>query len=215
MKRIFTLLAVVLFCASLSINLVSCKKGDGDPFFSFYTRKARVTGDWKVKKLNSKLTYTNKVVETSYDGLHKVVTTTTHDSIINGIDSTYIELVSYTGEIITNYKKDGSYYYKDNFQDDYTGILINVEVNGNWYFMGGNNHDGYKDKELLAMQVTDYIYNPIVGGAYSTLYQGNNTLNVYEIYELKNKEIILKVNKSETINFILYVTTMEFTLSPG
>jgi hypothetical protein len=80
--------------------------------------------------------------------------------------------------------------------------------------MGGNSQNEYKDKELLAMQVTDYIYNPMSGNDYSTIFQGNNSLDVYEIYQLKNKEIILKVNKTETINFTKYTTAMEYTLIP-
>ncbi len=214
MKRFIALISVVLFCAFLSINLVSCKRGEGDPFFSLRTRKARLTGDWKNTKLTSKLTYMNKIIETTYDGLKKKVTTTVKDTTVNGVWGNYVTDQTYTGEMFTDYKNDGSYYYKENFQNDTTGELITIEVNGNWYFMGANSQLGTKDKELLAMQVTDYIYNPITGGDNTTIYQGNNTLNIFEIYELKNKEIILKVNKSETINFVLYVTTMEFTLVP-
>jgi len=64
------------------------------------------------------------------------------------------------------------------------------------------------------MQVTDYNFNSYIDDDYSTIYQGTNTLDVYEIYQLKNKEIILKVNTTETIDFIKYTTEMEYTLVP-
>jgi hypothetical protein len=204
----------MLLIAFVSISLASCKKGDGDPFFSIYSRKARVTGDWKVSTLTSTYKYNNKTYETTYDGYKKKVVCTVKDTLIDGWITNYITQQTYTGETKTDYKKDGSYYYTETFQDDSTGLSITIEVNGDWYFMGGNSQNEYKDKELLAMQVTDYIYNPMSGNDYSTIFQGNNSLDVYEIYQLKNKEIILKVNKTETINFTKYTTAMEYTLIP-
>jgi hypothetical protein len=214
MKKFSYPVLVILLFALLSINLESCKKGDGDPFISLLSRKARLTGNWKVSKLTSTFSYTNQKFETTYDGTKKKVVHTVKDTLISGALTTYTHINTYTGETITDYGKDGKYYYSETFKDDSTGLSITIEINGLWYFMGGNGQNDYKDKELLAMQVTDYIYNPLEGNDYSTIFQGANSLNIYEIYQLKNKEIILKVNTTETINFIKYTTVLEYTLIP-
>ena len=214
MKRSFILVTAMSLLTVICLSLASCKKGDGDPFISFRSRKARLTGNWKVSSLKSTFKYNNKTTETTFDGTKKkvvytVIDTTIADSVYNIVTTTV-----YTGETITDYNKDGSYYYLENFQNIATGNVVTIEATGNWYFMGENSEANYKNKELLAMQVKNYAYNPFLGSDYNTIFQGANTLNVYEIYELKNKEIILKVNKTETIDFIKYTTVMEYTLVP-
>jgi hypothetical protein len=203
-----TLLSVVF------ISLHSCKKGDGDPFISLLSRKARLTGEWKVSTLTSTFKYNNKTTETTFDGLNKTVVYTVKDSTTADTVFTYVTTDKYTGEITTDYKKDGSYYYSETFQHVESGNVTNVEISGNWYFMGENIQNKYKNKELLAMQVNNSVYNIFMGLDYSTIYQGTNSLDILEIYQLKNKEIILKVNKTETIDFVKYTTTMQYTLIP-
>jgi hypothetical protein len=214
MKKFKLLFYSILFFAFATIIMVSCKRGDGDPFFSLLTRKQRLTGDWKMTSLTSTYSYTNKTFETTYDGNKKKVVYTVHDTNINGENTTYITNQTYTGPILTNYKKDGTYFYSENLQNDTTGLLVNKEVTGNWYFMGANSQEGYKDKELLAMQPTNFSYNPNLGDPYTIIYQGNNMVDVYDIYSLKNKIITIKVNKTETIAFVKYTTIMEYTLEP-
>ncbi len=49
MKRYINILLLIVFVSS-TFMLESCfKKGPNDPFISFKTRKARMTGDWKIK----------------------------------------------------------------------------------------------------------------------------------------------------------------------
>ena len=198
----------------IGIILSSCKKGDGDPFLSLRSRKARITGEWWVSSLTSTYSYTNKKYETSYDGVNKKVVYTVKDTLINGVTTNYSSTQAFAGQTHIDLKKDGSYFYNETFQDVSTGQTVRIEINGLWYFMGGNKQNDFKNKELLALQVTDYVYHPYSGSDHTTLYQGNNTLDVYEIYQLKNDEVILKVNKTETIDFIKYTTTMEYTLTP-
>jgi hypothetical protein len=214
MKKFIYPVLVILFFAFLSVNIESCKKGDGDPFLSLLSRKARLTGDWKVSTLTSTFKYNNKTYLTTFNGLNKKVVFTVKDTLIDGSTTDYITTQEYNGEIKIDYNKDGSYYYTETFQDVATGNAITQEFNGDWYFMSGNSQNEYKNKELLAMQVTDYNFNSYIDDDYSTIYQGTNTLDVYEIYQLKNKEIILKVNTTETIDFIKYTTEMEYTLVP-
>ena len=50
----FKLIALLLFISAISTN---CRKGEEDPFISFYSREARFFGDWQqdVLKVSSKL----------------------------------------------------------------------------------------------------------------------------------------------------------------
>jgi hypothetical protein len=203
-----TLLSIVF------VSLHSCKKGDGDPFISLLSRKARLTGEWKVSTLTSTFKYNNKTTETTFDGTNKKVVYTVKDSTTVDSVFTYVTTQKYTGEITTDFKKDGSYYYTETFQEIDSGNVTTIEINGNWYFMGGNIQNKYKNKELLALQVKNYVNNFYMGLDFSTMYQGTNSLDILEIYQLKNKEIILKENKTETIDFVKYTTTMEYTLIP-
>jgi hypothetical protein len=214
MKKFNYLVFVILFFALISTIIESCKKGDGDPFLSLRSRKSRLTGDWKVSSLKSTYKYSNKTFETTFDGLNKKVVITVKDTIISGSATNFITTQSYYGEIVIDYHKNGSYIYTETFQDVGTGNAITKDYKGDWYFMGGNSQNDYKNKELLAMQVTEFNYNSYIDDDYSTIYQGMNTLDVYEIYQLKNSEIILKVNTTETIDFIKYTTEMEYTLVP-
>jgi hypothetical protein len=214
MKKFIYPVLIILFFALISVNIESCKKGDGDPFLSLRSRKSRLTGDWKVSALTSTYKYNNKTYETTFDGLKKKMVLTVKDTLINGSATDFITTENYLGEIMIDYHKNGTYNYSETFQDVGTGNAITKDFKGDWYFMGGNSQNEYKNKELLAMQVTEYSYNSYIDDDYSTIYQGTNTLDVYEIYQLKNTQIILKVNTTETINFVKYTTSMEYTLVP-
>ena len=208
MKRIHYVLIWLVAVITVS-SISSCKKGEGDPFISFISRKARLAGEWKVTSLTSQYKYANRVYETSFSAGAKKMSLTVKDTTPAFSIST-----TYHGNINIDYQKEGNYSYSETFKNDSTGEVATTEITGIWYFMGKNSEMGYKDKELLAMQVQNYLFNPNLTGDYSTIYQCENTLDVYQIYELKNKEIILKVEKSETIDFIKYTTTLEMTLVP-
>ncbi len=222
MKKYTKILSCALIFVLLSITLSSCfKKGDGDPFISLVSRKTRVVGNWKISTFTSTFSYTNQKHETTYDGITKKTVYTVTDSIIvvptptpHDSTITYTKTKTYTGSIITDFDKNGDYYYREEFKDDTTGLAVVIEVNGYWYFTGANTQNGIKNKEQLAIQATNYVVNPNIGISYTTIHSGEQTLDVYEIYELKNKEIILKVDKTETINFIKYTTSISYTLVP-
>lgn len=214
MKKHLTLFSGFLFIIMVLCCLPSCKKGDGDPFISLLSRKARLSGEWKVSNLAIIYQYANKVRETTYDGITKKVVYKVADTNINGSTTTYIKNWSFSGDIITDFEKNGTYYYQETFKDDSSGLTVTIEKNGMWYFMGPNQDNGYKDKELLALQVNQYSYNPSVGQDHLTIFQGENSVEVYEIYGLKNKEVTLKINKVETIGFVDYTTTLMMVLEP-
>ncbi len=221
MKKHIRISSAVLLCVVIGLIVSSCKKGDGDPFFSIYSRKARLSNNWKVSNFTSTYSYTNKKIEITFDGSAKKVVNSVLDTTINFPNPTphdsvvtYSTEANYTGEITNEITNKGTYNYRESFTDNYSGIIETKEITGLWYFMGGNQQNEFKDKELLAMQVTNYVYNPNIGYSYTTIHQGEQTLDVYEIYALKNNKVVLKVNQTETINFIKYTTVMEYTYVP-
>ncbi len=213
--KIHRLFSLLLISAILSTLAVSCKKGDGDPFFSISSRKARLTGEWKVVDINKKVTFRNTTIETKFDGNNKRVKTTVRDTIIDGKDSTLITESTYTGYINYGFKKDGTYTMLESFTDDNTTFTYTLNVDGLWYFLGANKESGYKNKEILALQDRTYVFNPAdFISAYTTKYKGDNEMSILPIYQLKSTEIIFKVENTETINSRLINTTMEIKLQP-
>jgi len=174
MKKLqFLLLISVLIC-----SFTACKKGDEDPFFSFYSREKRMTGEWKVSE--GEIRYHNPPSNSYYENYKA-------DKIsINYSDEYY------------NYIGDGTYYWNFSIKKNgkYTITkFINViyyksdksEEEGVWYFLNKNKNAGYKNKECIAFQPTKFNYNNVV-----EFESENRNPDVYEIIELKNKEIKLK-----------------------
>lgn len=211
MKKNISLTVVILISIILSTTFFSCRKADTN----------KLAGDWKVVSLTSSYAYKNQKYETSFDGYTKTDTYSVTDTVItvpnptpHDSTITYYETTTYTGEITTDYHTDGTYVYTETFKNDVTGVTETIGIDGNWYFTDANHSSEYGLDDLLAMQVTKLTFNTNLGNIYSTIYQGNNTLDIYEISTLKKDKIVLKMEKAETINFILYVTTMEYTLEP-
>ena len=150
----------------LPLFTTSCfKKGDEDPFFSIYTRKARVSGSWILSNYEStiKRTYQNKPDQT--------LTLTTIDGEdwsrnieILGTDS----VVDIKGKIVTGrntiqYYSDGrfteilEYEYKvievDPITENENVTIYKVqdELSGTWNFLA--NIDDYKNKERLSLVI--------------------------------------------------------------
>jgi hypothetical protein len=151
----------------LPLLTTSCfKKGEEDPFFSMYTRKARVTGEWKISN------YESKIKRTDQNNPDQLLTTTTIDNggawlrvvqILGAEDS----IVEYPGQVVEGrniiiYYSDGRFVetleYEYTFEeDDGNGTVLTTiykvqeELNGTWNFL--NNIDDYKNKERLAIVV--------------------------------------------------------------
>jgi len=211
MKKIIFATPVIVIIAFVFTLFVSCQKIDTN----------KLAGDWKVVSLSRTYEYKNQKYETTFDGSIKTVTHTVTDSVISvpnptPHDSTitYIKTQTYTGEITTDYHRKGSYVYSETFKNDDTGVSETIQAEGYWFFTDANHDSGYGLDDLLAMQVSKLTYNTNYGTIHTTIYQGENTLDIYEISTLTNSKVVLKMNKAETINFILYVTTMEYTLEP-
>jgi len=211
MKKNISLTIVIIISVFVSTTFFSCRKIDTN----------KLAGDWKVVSLTSSYAYKNQKYETSFDGSTKTVTYSATDSVITVPNPTphdsiftYSTSTSYVGEITTDYHTDGTYVYSETFKNNVTGVTDTKGIDGTWYFTDANHSSEYGLDDLLAMQVDKLTYNTNFGNIYSAIYQGNNTLDIYEISTLKKNKIVLKMEKAETINFILYVTKTEFTLEP-
>jgi hypothetical protein len=189
MKYLLTFGAVLLL---LAVNVTSCKKGDHDPFFSLKTRKARLTGKWVVSRFEniSSTSYQNYGSSYVTDSIYSAIYDGTNISIIrttttNGVSSTFTSGGIYTEEF--EFKKDGTF-----IQTRTDGGKMISE--GNWEFLGKNKTEKLKNKEAILLNYTNYtnIFGESIGT--SSQYGINGNSVVYEIDELKSKEIVL-INK--------------------
>jgi hypothetical protein len=179
MKNIakITVAALVL----LSVALESCKKGEGDPALSLRSRKARMAGEWKASAGKGSDTQGSSTTTFTYDG-----TTITQTS--NNITFSYGQTIDVTIE------KDGT--FKSTTVSTINNSTTTSTETGTWNFTSGVGEA--KNKSQLMMMTLS-----------STTATGNNTNTetytgldaptvIYDIYQLKNKEIILTQKGSNT-----------------
>lgn len=164
---------------------VGCKKGENDPFLSFRSRKGRVAGEWKVTEGSGTTTssfggssYTSTW---TYDGATRTETS-------GGSSSTSKETMNFT------FDKDGTF----------TATMVGTETidtdtytttenaSGTWNFTGGVGET--KNKSQIIMATTSYTSNTTPGGTATTqTYTGSNApTEIWDIDQLKNKEMIVK-----------------------
>jgi hypothetical protein len=122
MKRVNFL----IIAAALMMLAPSCKKGDNDPFLSFSSRDARISGKWVMTTLESVTTSTTTVLGVSVSN----TTTTTFDgtlmtSVWTGFGGGSNSF-SYTYELIVN--KEGDYALKTINDGD------TEETSGYWWW---------------------------------------------------------------------------------
>lgn len=210
-------LPILLFFIGLMIFQSACfKKGEDDPFISFYTRDNRISGNWKLNSLKQEIIITeikeisfNKIVcDTSLESSESIITT----EIINelndnkiesekvvsggsqGVIKTYNIIVTYLLEI----KKDGSYTAKGSyrFSDDDPILASSGSFSSgesNWYWS-----DSHKRKTGIVL-----INFPIID---ITKISVDNIPIVYvesqsfEVKELRNDKISLSLNKTESLS---------------
>lgn len=172
-----------LFLSGLSFLFVlsACKKGPDDPFISLRSRKARVVGDWKMKKgsnessdqntsntSNNQSTSSTTYNESSYTTVsHFTSGTNTQDNTSTG---------SYSLKI--SFKKDGTFDYSEEQDGDtYT-------AKGTWNFTGGVGSK--KNKEQIVLHFTSSTYS---GG--SSILTGNQVDVTFDLKELRNKKMVV------------------------
>lgn len=184
MKILKDILIIAVIFSTIITTFVGCKKGDGDPFISLHSRKARVAGKWKLT--NGTLVYKNTdlsgTIATStitYDG------TKADKSTVIGTGAPTFSSKSYTEE--WEFKKDGSF----------AGSIIDDgeirTISGVWNFTGGVGN--YKKKEQLVRTILSLTVINSMGTSTYT-YTGAWNYETYDLHELKNKEMIWKQNKT-------------------
>ena len=188
-----TLLALVITSASF----VGCKKGEGDPFLSLSSRKARMAGDWKVASgtgTETSVFGNTTITEThTYDGA--VMTTVTTPGNTTSIDK-------FTQEM--SFDKDGRFtiVYTDNNGNTPTVTT----TSGQWNFTGGVGEQKNKSQLIL------YTESVSSGNSSMTYTGADRPTTLYDIYQLKGKEIILKTVGSSS--FGPTTQDMTWTLEP-
>lgn len=210
MKKFRYFLVLVVSFTMLAPVFQSCKKGEGDPFFSIYSRKARLCNEWKVSKYTETYEIKDTTITTEITDKQKKITVEARF-----IDTTIYRYYLLIGDLNYKFEKNGTYERYEAFTDDTTKVNNVTVQTGLWYFTGGGKGSATKEKELLALQMTQYTFNPMSPTTYTITYSGDNKLELFHIYSLKKNEIVLKINRSETTNITdFYKLTAEMTLVP-
>jgi len=225
--RKYAILVVSIIFSILMLN--NCKKGENDPFFSIYSRKARVVADWDINAKSSVIT------EVLNDGQSakidfQITGKTNVKELMDSINTPKDTTKERNGEVLEGYyhfNKDGSmeYVLHYNLVDDSTETDENTEETasriittiykerhtGTWNFLG--RVDDYKNKERISMvwedkyyskntiykrEVTDAegiqlsVVNASDFESHEEKYANGENAEVWEITQLKNKEIIMQ-----------------------
>lgn len=149
-------------------SVSSCKKGENDPFLSLRSRKARITGEWKLTKGTITQSQTSGGVTDS-----QVTTYTESTSSTGGFTSTYSETLTI--------EKDNTY------EVVIVENGVSNTIRGNWYFSGKVKDADLKKKEAIVFSETQYI-SPSGTTQYTGLYADQILL----MDQLKNKEVVFK-----------------------
>lgn len=217
MKKV--LLSITAFAlVAGSMTFTSCKKGENDPAISFKSRKGRLAGEWTVSSYeatgsdtwtSSGLSATDKYTE-SFDG-------TTWTSVETDSDGDITETKANVSEWTFTFEKDGTYSTKQGItitEWSYTPSggskvttavttcnVYSMEEAGNWSFVGKDKDGEYKNKERVVLNTgssTDISPSSNCQGTDKTVttYSNGENSSIWDIDQLKSKEIIVKWSKN-------------------
>jgi hypothetical protein len=206
MEKLKRFLLILIGVALMIPVMNSCKKGEEDPSFSFYSRKHRLCQDWKFSYYKRIQQDNDTITSWEFDGssMRKLVGTQLY------ISSAVMKIT---------FKTDGSYVWDEKVTTDTSTYTYYEE--GSWYFTGGGKDSDTKYKELLALQTNKATRTLQAGGITTTdnyFSTGNVDATVYNIIKLSSDEVKLK-SRLET-NFIqispnetdMQILTVEITL---
>lgn len=206
MNRLSKLVLVVTALLLTLPTMQSCKKGDDDPSFSFYSRKSRLCKDWEVISYKQTVQNNDSICAITFDG------------------STYRQIMSnYTysspGTMSISFSKSGSYTWDQKITTDTSSYMYSEK--GRWYFSGGSSESDTKTKELVALQKTEKVESFSAGGINRTIsYVGSGDLetNVFHLRKLASDEVIIDGESlttyfSNNVNHLEKITT-EIILQP-
>lgn len=211
MKTIKNTLLAIAIVAMVVPVFEGCKKGENDPAISLRSRKGRLAGEWTLSKYDRKDTWVNSgstsTNTATFDG-------TSETSVyVSGSGST----TTTTSKITTSYtfEKDGTMKMvtdRESVSSPISGYNITVKSNatyeGTWDFTGGSGDT--KETSQLLIRWTKFNSTTTTTSTYSGstttdtdtdsgTFEGssNNNSELYEIDQLKNKELILKQYSKE------------------
>ena len=171
-KRALLILVVVLMA------LPACKKGKDDPGISLRSRKARLSGEWKLTAGSTTSLSGGSTTTATYNG-------STCTETFGGSSYTFAY-----AEALTIDKK-GTFEYV------ITGASSSTTYKGSWYFGGKNKDLDLKKKESVVLLITSEV--DVSGGTTSTYTYTGTDVNILtlNIDELKNKEMIIVLDGTD------------------
>jgi len=170
------LLSVFLGILILSGNS-SCKKGEGDPAFTFKSRHKRMSGDWKIKEGLTSVSFKNQ---------QTVLNVTTYSFTANEYQIAVVGKGTIK-EAHTLYLSIGA---EDDFEMTENFGQVTKKLKGHWDFLG--KRDDFKNKERILFNLQSESSNP---GSYIYFNKGLNAFT-FAIEALGNKEeLILRTDE--------------------
>ncbi len=160
------------FIAIMMLN--SCRKGEGDPWLSLRSRKARLAGEWQLKEGYENYTLPTGNVQFEYSNNQATVNNN-----------------SYPYEETLVFDKDGTY----KWVKDENGKVTTEK--GSWEFGRKNDNKGFKSKETINLFVTEITVES--GGAAETeTYTGDyiplggyHDYKFLRLYELSSSKLVI------------------------
>jgi len=186
-KTINYLMAIAL----VSTVFIGCKKGENDPFLSFLSRTARITGVWNLSSADYEEVDTEdgESTTTSYSFENGSMTETT-----DGYGETYAYSEKVTIEKDGTFKveviEEVEWWSLETLQNE-TGNYQHIRE-GVWYFLEGNTNLDVKDKERVEFLIEKEKMIYPWGDTYETDYSGksNSYVQILLLDKLANKEIV-------------------------
>jgi len=185
MKNTKRLLFIVII---ISFSLTNCKKGEDDPFFSFRSRKARITGEWVLKSGNIVQKDANSEIVQTFDGNYKYISS---DTIPFQEKWTISKNGDFEKIVITS---------------------VTSTTTGTWSFGNKDKAKDLKNKESLVVRITRYQTNQW-SGPIDISYSGTTgPIETYIMKELRNKTLTIKYEGTSTENnlTVTYSGTMTY-----
>jgi hypothetical protein len=161
-------------------GFLSCKKGEDDPSFTLLSRKARLTGVWKLQEGSLVLDGAD-----SAGNYNLVKYTFTDDSYSASIPANG---ASFNGmqHLTLEFKKPGE------FSLDQVMDTLSFKCSGSWDFEAGVGKA--KSKESVFITLKEFAGN----SRYLDFFNKSASTFSYHIRELRNKRLVLEVNDEFT-----------------
>lgn len=190
--------ALILVGLIAVLLLGACKKGKDDPAFTLASRKARVSGDWKLEKAEINFGAKDTSGSANY---YKYMLTQSSAHYLNLSTGVTADAPA---SIKLSFTKTGEFNLRQTI-----GPAV-VDAKGTWDFLGKGR--GYKNKERIEIRINGF------SGYSDYLFMFNMTLTdfSYTIKELRNKKMVLVAEQqavqADQGGFIEYITA-EYTFT--